>query len=275
MTTHPQTLTDKNFLIFGGSGSIGAATARHAAASGARVWISGRREAAVKEAVDSVLALGGVAPERVVGDVVDATDQAAVDSYVDRIAADLAARGERIDGTFNAIGATPAELGYPAVSTDLDVETFLKPLHHILGSTFLTSRSVARHLVREGSGSIVTLSASVQGSYVPWMAALTATCAAIEGLTRQFATEFAPAGVRVNCVRGEAMPDTRTIPLTTVGMAGVAGMPVEQFATTLPAPPLGMISKDDTAATVGWVLSDAARLISAQVLNVSSRALVG
>lgn len=275
VSTHPQTLTDKNVLIFGGSGSIGATTARHVAASGAHVWISGRREAAVKEAVDSVLALDGVSPEQVVGDVVDATDQAAVDSYVDRVAADLAARGRRIDGTFNAIGATPAELGYPAVSTDLDVDTFLKPIHHILGSTFLTSRSVARHLVRQGSGSIVTLSASVQGSYVPWMAALTATCAAIEGLTRQFATEFAPAGVRVNCVRGEAMPDTRTIPLTAAGSAAIAGVGPQEFLASLPAPPLGMISKDDTAATVGWALSDAARLISAQVLNVSSRALVG
>lgn len=273
--THPQTLTDKNILIFGGSGSIGAATARHAAAAGARVWISGRREAAVKEAVDSVLALDGVTPERVVGDVVDATDQAAVDSYVDRVAADLAARGERIDGTFNAIGATPAELGYPAVSTDLDVETFLKPLHRILGSTFLTSRSVARHMVRDGGGSIVTLSASISGTFVPWMAALTATCGAIEAMSRQLATELAPAGVRVNCVRGDAMPDTRTIPLTAAGSAAIAGITPEQFMASLPVPPLGPVSKDDTAATVGWLLSDGARTISQQVLDVSSRALVG
>jgi NAD(P)-dependent dehydrogenase (short-subunit alcohol dehydrogenase family) len=274
MSTVPQTLSGKNIVIFGGSGSIGAATARHAAASGARVWVSGRREAAVKEAVDSILALG-VAADVVTGDVVDATDQAAVDSYVDRVAADLGTRGERIDGTFNAIGATPTELGYPAVSTDLDLDTFLKPVHHILGSTFLTSRSVARHMARQGGGSIVTLSASISGSFVPWMAALTATCGAIEAMSRQLATEFGPMGIRVNCVRGDAMPDTRTIPLTAAGSAAIAGVSPEQFLASLPVPPLGPVSKDDTAATVGWLLSDGARTISQQVLDVSSRGLVG
>lgn len=275
MSTVAQTLTGKNILIFGGSGSIGAATARHVAAAGARVWISGRTGTAVTEAVDSVLALDGVGPDRAVGDLVDATDQAAVDAYVDRVAADLAARGERIDGTFNAIGATPAELGYPAVSTELDAGTFLKPVHHILVSTFLTSRSVARHMARRGGGSIVTLSASISGTFVPWMAALTATCGAIEAMSRQLATEWAPAGVRVNCVRGDAMPDTRTIPLTSAGSAAIAGVSPEDFMASLPAPPLGMVSKDDTAATVGWLLSDGARTISQQVLDVSSRALVG
>jgi len=106
------------------------------------------------------------------------------------------------------------------------------------------------------------------------MAALTATCAAIEGLTRQLAFEFAPTGVRVNCVRGDAMPDTRTIPLTLAGSAAIAGVSPEVFAQTLPAPPLGRpVSAADTAASVAFLLSDAASATSAQVLSVASRAL--
>jgi NAD(P)-dependent dehydrogenase (short-subunit alcohol dehydrogenase family) len=88
--------------------------------------------------------------------------------------------------------------------------------------------------------------------------------------------EFAPAGVRVNCVRGDAMPDTRTIPLTSAGMAAIAGVPVEVFAQQLPSPPLGRpVSALDTAHTVGFLLSDASAATSAQVVNVASRAMAG
>lgn len=260
-------LHDKNVLVFAATGSIGAVTARHLAAEGAHVWLSGRHDAALKTLAEEIAAAGGTAS----ADVVDAADEEAVGAYVDRVAA-----GTRIDGVFNAIGATPAELGYPAVSTDLDLDTFFRPLHLILGSTFLTSRVVARHLAAQGSGSIVTLSASITGSPVPWMAALTATCGAIEFLTRSLAAELAPAGVRVNCVRGDAMPDTRTIPLTSAGMAAIAGVPPEVFAAQLPAPPLGRpVSALDTARTVGFLLSDAAGATSAQVLTVASRAMAG
>lgn len=260
-------LTGKNVLVFAATGSIGSVTARHLAAEGAHVWLSGRHDAALKALAEEITEAGGQAS----ADIVDAADDEQVTAYVDRVAA-----AGRIDGVFNAIGATPAELGYPAVTTTLDRDTFFRPLHLILGSTFLTSRAVARHLTAQGGGSIVTLSASITGSPVPWMAALTATCGAIEYLTRSMAAEFGPAGVRVNCVRGDAMPDTRTIPLTTVGMAAIAGVPPEVFAQQLPAPPLGRpVSALDTARSVAFLLSDAASATSAQVLNVASRAMVG
>lgn len=131
-------------------------------------------------------------------------------------------------------------------------------------------------MTEQASGSIVTLSASISGSPVPWMAALTATCGAIEFMSRSLAAEFAPAGVRVNCVRGDAMPDTRTIPLTSAGMAAIAGVPADVWATQLPTPPLGRpVRALDTAQTVAFLLSDAASATSAQVINVASRAMAG
>lgn len=266
-TTSPHRLDGKHILVFAATGSIGSVTARHLASEGAHVHLSARDADAVSRLREEIEQAGGAAS----ADVVDAADEHSVTEYVDRIAAD-----GRIDGVFNAIGATPEQLGYPAVTATLDAETFWRPLHLILGSTFLTSRAVSHHLAAQGSGSIVTLSASITGSPVPWMAALTATCGAIEYLTRSMAAEFAPAGVRVNCVRGDAMPETRTIPLTSAGMAAIAGVPVEQWAARLPAPPLGRpVRALDTAQTVAFLLSDASSATSAQVVNVASRAMAG
>jgi len=267
MCQSPQGLRGKNILVFAATGSIGSVTARHLAGQGAHVWLSARNGEALDALAREITARGGVAST----EIVDATSDHEVTAHVDRIAA----LGP-IDGVFNAIGATPSDLGYPSISTTLDLDTFYRPLHLILGSTFLTSRAAARPMLARGSGSIVTLSASLTGSPVRWMAALTATCGAIESLTRSLAVEFAPAGVRVNCVRGDAMPDTRTIPLTTAGMAALAGVSPEAFMAQMPPPPSGRpVTTIDTARTVAFLLSDAAAATSAQVINVAGQAMAG
>jgi 3-oxoacyl-[acyl-carrier protein] reductase len=66
-------------------------------------------------------------------------------------------------------------------------------------------------MIQQCSGAIVTLSATLSGMTAANMAGISATCGAIEAMTRSLAGEFGRAGVRVNCVRGSAMPETRTI----------------------------------------------------------------
>jgi 3-oxoacyl-[acyl-carrier protein] reductase len=77
-------------------------------------------------------------------EVVDASDPTAVHAYVDKVAAEAG----RIDATFNAIGLPPSELGYPVISTEQSLDDFFKPLHVILGSTFLTSRAVGAQMLK-------------------------------------------------------------------------------------------------------------------------------
>ncbi|MBC8163847.1 MAG: SDR family oxidoreductase [Roseiflexaceae bacterium] len=253
------TLAGKNALIFAATGAIGSEVARAFAREGAHVFVSGRNAGTLEALVGEIRAAGGTAT----AEVVDATDANAVQAYVDQVAA----HAGHIDATFNAIGLPPPELDYPALSTEQSLEGFLKPSRVILGSTFLTSRTVGAHMMRQGSGSIVTLSATLSIWTPAYMAGIAAACSAIEGLTRALAGEFGPAGVRVNCVRGNAMLETRTIAETAAGLIRLNYQP--SMSPTL----LGrQISIGETAATAAFLASDAASGITAQVLTVAAGA---
>ncbi|MBC8075533.1 MAG: SDR family oxidoreductase [Chloroflexales bacterium] len=252
-------LAGKNVLVFAATGGIGSEVARTFAREGAHVFISGRSADAVEQLAGQLRAAGG----NVSAEIVDATDAAAVQAYVDQVVAEVGS----IDATFNAIGQAPSALAYPARSTEQSLDDFFKPLHVILGSTFLTSRTVGAQMVRQGSGSIVTLSATLSVWTPAYMAGITAACAAIEGLTRSLAGEFGPAGVRVNCVRGNAMFETRTIAETGAGLMALGYQP--SMSPTLLGRP---ITISETAATAAFLASDGASGITAQVLTVAAGA---
>lgn len=252
-------LADSTALVLAATGAVGSEAARTLAREGAYVWLSGRDAGRLGALADEIRAQGG----RAEAHVVDATDADAVQSYVDRIVKEA---GE-IGAAFNAVGLPPAELGYPARADDLDLDTFMRPVHIILGSTFLTTRTVGAQMARQGSGSIVTLSASLSGMAAPFMTALSATCGAVEAMTRAFAGEYGQAGVRVNCVRATAMPETRTIQETAAGSARLAGVPVETM--TFPSTLIGRpITTADTARVVAFLASNASGGMTGQVVNV-------
>jgi 3-oxoacyl-[acyl-carrier protein] reductase len=256
-------LSSKNVLVFAATGAIASEVARKFAREGAQVWLSGRNLEALEVLMSQIVAEGGAAK----ADVVDATDAKAVTEYVNRIAATAGS----IDAVFNGIGGRPADLGYPEPSTTVELDQFLKPLQIILGSTFLTSRTVGAQMVQQGSGSIVTLSATLSGMTAANMAGISATCGAIEAMTRSLAGEFGRAGVRVNCVRGSAMPETRTIQETMAGQIRIFGeMP------PMSLPPLGRpISVAETASTAAFLASDASSGMTGQVITVCAGAFVG
>ncbi len=64
---------------------------------------------------------------------------------------------------------------------------------------FLTA-ALAPAMVAKGSGSIVNVSSMAARIGMPGLSVYSATKAALEALTRTWAAEFSPAGVRVNAV---------------------------------------------------------------------------
>ncbi|THF67863.1 SDR family oxidoreductase [Deinococcus sp. Arct2-2] len=256
-------LTDKHALIFAATGAIASQVARTYAREGATVWLSGRRADTLSALAEEIRAAGGHAETQ----VVDATDSQAVREYV----AAVHQHAGRIDTVFNGIGGRPRDLGYPASSNLQELEDFLIPLRTLVGSTFLTSRAAAHHMARQPEGgSIVTLTATLSRMTAPGMAGISAACAAIEGLTRALAGEYGPQGIRVNCVRGSGMPETRTIQETVAGTIATFGTPP---AMTLP--PLGRpITVAETAGTAAFLASDLASGMTGQVVTVCAGAFV-
>jgi NAD(P)-dependent dehydrogenase (short-subunit alcohol dehydrogenase family) len=254
-------MTKRIALVFAAAGAVGGAVARRLAEADFALYLSGR-------SVEPVRRLAAELDAR--GEQVDATDDAAISAWVDRVADEAG----RVDVVFNAIGMRCAEGGYALPSTTIPFGLFLRPLEVIAGSHFLTARAAARHMIRQRSGSIVTLSASLTGLYVPCMAGITAAHAAIEGMTRSLAAELGPHGVRVNCVRAAGMPETRTIQETNAQMRRTLGAPPD----AAPAPPSNALRRHvtprDVAEMVAHLASDGAAAITGQVLNVCAGELV-
>ena len=115
------------------------------------------------------------------------------------------------------------------------------------------------------------LSATLSGGAFAYMTGISAACGAIEAMTRSMAGEFGPSGVRVNCVRGSAMPETRTIQETGAGQAALRGGPMQ-----MAMPPLGRpITVAETANTACFLASDAASGMTGQIVTVCAGQFVG
>jgi 3-oxoacyl-[acyl-carrier protein] reductase len=249
-------ITGKHMLIFAATGEIGRQTAALLAEQGAHVWLSARRQEPLDALVKSIRDAGGQAE----GAVVDATDSDAVTRYVDSVAS----RAGRIDSVFNAIGGRPKAMGFPELAVRLSVENFLKPIELIVGSTFLTSRVVGSCMIEQGHGSIVTLSATLSVMALATMTGLTTAYGAMEALTRTLAGDFGPAGVRVNCVRANGMPETSSIHESYAEQTRLLGRAPNFGEAALQRP----ITIRETASAVAYLASDHASGITGQTITV-------
>jgi len=252
-------------VVFAATGAISRGVARAFAQAGATVWLAGRdrdrTEALAAELRETTRAT--VHPA-----TVDATHDGQVAGLLDRVQETAG----RIDAVFNGIGDRPANLAYPKPTVEASVADFLRPIERIVGSQFLTAREAGRRMAGQPrGGAIVTLSATLSGMAVPNMAGITATCGAVEAMTRALAGDFGPQGIRVNCVRGSAMPETRTIQETFAGQAAILGEPAPMAPTPLGRP----ITVEETAATALFLASPAASGITGQVVTVCAGQFVG
>jgi NAD(P)-dependent dehydrogenase (short-subunit alcohol dehydrogenase family) len=190
-------LEQKNAVIYGGAGRVGRAIARAFAREGARVFLAGRTLATLDELAAELAAAGGAVETA----RVDALDERAVDAHAD----DVAGRAGGIDVSFNAIGHGDVH-GLPLL--EMSVEDFVRPVTTAMRSQFLTTRAAARHMVRQGSGVIMAITASTARLAIPEVGGTWVAFDAIESLSRQWACELGRHGVRAIWLQTTGLPET-------------------------------------------------------------------
>jgi len=203
-------LTNKTAIVYGAAGKIGSAVARAFSRDGARVFLAGRTLAKVQQVADELVATGRVAEAA----EVDALDRNAIERHLDAVAAKAGAP----DIVFNAIGIRGDLQGTPLV--DMSLENFTTPVLTGITTHFLTATAAGRRMAARGSGVILTMSASSAGlsgrdQSFHSTGGFGVACSAIESLTRTLAGQLGPKGIRVVCLRSDAIPETWPVPSET------------------------------------------------------------
>lgn len=249
-------LQDRIAIVYGAAGSVGGATARAFARDGAHVVLTGRTRDPLDVVAAEIHTAGGHAEVA----VVDALDPEAVDAHAGAVVAEHG----RIDISINATSLRGDLQGTPL--RRMTPEDFLLPALTGLRSQFCTTTAAARRMADAGSGVILTLStsaAALAGRDRRFHATggFGVACAAIEELTRSLAGELGPYGVRVVCLRPDALPETwgeRTEPVRAA----------ERFMTDGTA--LGrMPTLQQVADAAAFAASDRAGAITGAVLNLT------
>ena len=192
-------LENKNAVIYGGGGSIGGAVARTFASEGANVFLAGRTRESLQAIASDIERAGGRAEVA----ELDALDEQAVERHI----GEVVGRAESLDISFNAISLRDVQM-IPLV--EMSSEDFMRPITTGATTHFLTARAAARRMAKQGSGVILTFSASAARAYFPGVhvGGFGIACTAIEALTKQLAAELGPGGIRVNCLRSEGIPES-------------------------------------------------------------------
>lgn len=181
-------LTGKIALVTGASRGIGAAAASALAAHGAHVILSSRKEGACEEVAEAIRANGGQASALAchIGEM----------EQIDAAFAHVEKAHGRLDILVNNAATNP----YFGPIVDTDPGAFQKTVDVNIRGYFFMCAQGAKLMAKGGGGSIVNIAsvnavapAAMQGIY-------SITKAAVLSMTRAFAKECAPQGVRVNAV---------------------------------------------------------------------------
>jgi len=262
-------LDNKNAVIYGGGGAIGGAVARAFAREGATVYLAGRTLARLELVAREICAAGGKAETA----EVDAMDERAVDRHADGVAA----KEGGIDIALNAVGIAHVQ-GAPFA--ELSYEDYAHPITAYTRTNFLTAKAVARHMARQGSGVILLLApgpgARMSGR---WFLGNGVSAAAVEAISRILAGELGPNGIRVNCLRPHAIPESVASSHTRElfnSMAGLSGLTTDAWLSVLAGTTLlgRLPTLAEVAETATFLASDRAGAITGTVANLTAGTLV-
>lgn len=262
-------LENKNVIVYGGAGAVGGAVARTFATEGARIFLAGRTLSALQTVAADIEHAGGAAD----ASQVDALDEGQVEDH----ATQVAARVGQIHIVVNAVGF-PHGQGAPLAELTLDDVAPHVDRH--IRTTYLTARAAHRHMAPHAEGVILNFSTPGARLSGPGFLANGVASAAVEGLCRILAGEVGPDGIRVVCLRPDAIPEALATSHTGPVFADVA----QRHGTTADAllaerartaPLLKRLpTLQEVADTAAFVASDRGGAITGSIINLTCGSLV-
>ncbi|MVT49507.1 glucose 1-dehydrogenase [Bradyrhizobium yuanmingense] len=194
----------KVVVVTGGTSGIGRAAALRFAKQGYQVLITGRRASLIQETTLQHENIAGMTADAASAEDAKRTIAKALDKW------------GRLDALVNNAGAG-AILSLADVTADRITDIFAV---NVLGPSLLASAALPHLKARRGA--IVNVSSTFGRKAAPGLSHYAASKAAVEHLTRCWALELAPFGIRVNAVAPG--------PTETGALTGMMGLSAEQAA---------------------------------------------
>jgi 3-oxoacyl-[acyl-carrier protein] reductase len=240
-------LSGKVAIVTGGSRGIGRAAAEALAVQGAHVVVTYvRGEVEARAVVDAIAARGGKA--EALG--FDVADMKATEAAI----ADTAKRLGRLDILVANAGISIDGLLLRVKEDDLD-RLFAVNVKGALAC----ARAAIKVMMRSRSGRVVFLSSVVGEMGNAGQAAYAATKAALLGVTKTLAREYASRGITVNAVA----PGFIDTDMTT----SISAEMKEGLTKSIPAGRIGR--SEEVAAAIAFLCSDEAGYVTGQTLRVN------
>jgi NAD(P)-dependent dehydrogenase (short-subunit alcohol dehydrogenase family) len=235
-------------LITGGGSGIGAAIARRLGAAGTRVVVVGRR----RQELDLVVA------------EIERTGGRAIAIPADL--AELEAPATAVAGTIEAFGHLDVLVNNAGFIRNLPLNEMTTAIfdQHLavnIRAPFLLMQAALPWLQASPAASVVNISSSSASLSIPGQAAYGLTKAAIEYLTKSYAAELAPFGIRVNCIAPGPID-------TPIHLSWAKDMEAA-YTALRGATPLGLIGDpDDIARWVEHLADPNERFVTGAVLAI-------
>lgn len=242
MTTN---LSGRTALVTGGNSGIGRAVAIDLAAHGAHVVLSGRDAARGEQAVQTIRTAGGTA------------DFVATSLEGESSARALARQAVELGAGHVDVLVNNAAIFPFGATADTAEEDFDRTFDVNVKVPFFLVAELAPAMAARGKGAIVNVTTMVADFGMSGMAVYGASKAALVLLTKAWAAEFGPSGVRVNAVSPG--------PTRTEGTAGM-GDSLDQLGATTPHGRPGL--PEEIAPAVTYLAGDDASYVHGAILPV-------